>query len=163
VSKWGWLALTAVLLVAGAVQAHARLLRASPAPGAVLSAAPAEIRLFFDEPLRAGNEITLYGRDFNPTIGLLAELDPVDGRQLFAPAPPLAPGDYTVQWTAVSQDGHPITGSYTFTLRTTGAGRLSVVVWLILTLGLFLPLLLLWRKRALLFRPGSSAADGRQE
>jgi methionine-rich copper-binding protein CopC len=150
--KWGWLGLTAVLLVAGAVQAHARLLRASPAAGAELSAAPAEIRLFFNEPLRAGNEITLYGRDFSPTIALAAAIDPADSRQLFAPAPPLAPGDYTVQWTAVSQDGHPITGSYTFTLLPPDAGRPSPVVWLILALGLGLPLLLLGSKRALLFR-----------
>jgi len=152
--KWGWLGLTAVLLVVGSVQAHARLLRSSPAAGAELNQSPAEIRLFFNEPLQAGNEITLYGRNFTPTIVLTAEIDPADERQLFAPVPLLEAGEYTVQWTAVSQDGHQITGSYTFILLSPDAGRPSVVVWLILALGLCLPLLLLWSKRALLFRAG---------
>jgi methionine-rich copper-binding protein CopC len=114
-------ATAALALAAGPAFAHAKLL--SEVPAAVDAATPAptpapltELRLVFSESLNlafsklkltdaAGKEVTL---------GALA-LDPKDDKTLLAPLTGTLPvGDYTVDWTAVSADGHKTTGTYTF-------------------------------------------------
>jgi methionine-rich copper-binding protein CopC len=44
-------AILLVLLTVSTASAHARLIRATPAPGTILGSAPAEVSLKFDEPL----------------------------------------------------------------------------------------------------------------
>lgn len=114
-------ATAALALAAGPAFAHAKLL--SEVPAAVDAATPApapvpltELRLVFSEQLNltfsklkltdaAGKEVAL---------GALA-LDPKDDKTLLAPLTGTLPvGDYTVDWTAVSADGHKTTGTYTF-------------------------------------------------
>lgn len=114
-------ATAALALAAGPAFAHAKLL--SEVPAAVDAATPApapvsltELRLVFSEQLNlafsklkltdaAGKEVAL---------GALA-LDPQDDKTLLAPLTGTLPvGDYTVDWTAVSADGHKTTGTYTF-------------------------------------------------
>jgi methionine-rich copper-binding protein CopC len=133
-----------LLLTNTAAYAHAQLLQASPAPGAQLVDSPAEIRLTFSEPLLAGSRITVYGQNFSPTIELAPE---IAGAELFAAVPPLEPGDYTVQWTAVSQDGHPLSGSYTFTLIPANGSWDIFPLWLLALLILLPPIALLWRRK----------------
>ena len=138
------LLLCLLLFVVGGVQAHAQLLRASPAPGEQLLDSPAEIRLAFNEPLLAGSRITVYGRNFTPTI----QLDPeIVGAEMFAAVPLLNPGEYTVQWTAVSQDGHPISGSYAFTLLPANGSWAVSPLWLLALLILLPPAVILWRRK----------------
>jgi copper transport protein len=100
--------------------AHAELVEAEPAPGAQLAAPPAEIRLTFSEPIEGKSNVIVLGEGFAPVDGIQPQLDTVRPQQLYASLPPLEPGTYTVQWSAVSEDGHEISGSYSFSI-----GRVS--------------------------------------
>ena len=84
--------------------------------GSTISTAPRQVSIKFDAPIES----------------LFAQLDVVDGNgnhedsaaptvdadqhTLSVPVKPLKPGDYTVKWSVVAQDGHRTEGSYTFTL-----------------------------------------------
>lgn len=105
------------LVIAPGVLAHAELVAAEPEPGAQLADAPAEIRLTFSEPIAAQSDIIVLGEGFAPVEGLVPQLGADRPEQVYAPLPPLEPGPYTVQWTAVSADGHEISGSYSFSIR----------------------------------------------
>jgi copper transport protein len=104
-----WLWTTAV-----SVQAHAQLLEADPAPGSTLDAPPTEIRLTFDEPIGADSRISLFNNAFYAQTGVESFVDPQNPNQLVATLPPLDRGIYNVNWTAVSTDGHPVSGSFRF-------------------------------------------------
>lgn len=56
--------LSLALLINSTVLAHANLLRAEPPPNSVMDAAPAEIRMWFSEPLEAQfSKINLRDKD----------------------------------------------------------------------------------------------------
>ena len=102
------------LLAAGPCQAHAHLLSSTPADNAQLSEAPKTLSLKFSEAaqiallklLTAGKEIP---------IPLDKSAKP--GQSYTLTLPPLAPGSYTVQWTAVSaDDGHVTKGTFKFSI-----------------------------------------------
>tara|TARA_R110001599_G_scaffold159052_2_gene346313 strand:+ start:124331 stop:124519 length:189 start_codon:yes stop_codon:yes gene_type:complete len=46
-----------------------------------------------------------------------ANLDPANATILKIPVPALAPGKYTVQYSAVGHDGHRRKGDYSFTVK----------------------------------------------
>lgn len=118
---FGLLAL--LLALPALVYAHADLVSVVPEPGATLDAAPAEIRLTFSEPVGAGSSVVLLAEGFETVEGVSAAPVDDDARVLVAPLPALAEGEYTVQWTAVSADGHEISGSYGFSISAAGAGE----------------------------------------
>jgi methionine-rich copper-binding protein CopC len=106
--------LAAALLVGAAAPAlaHASLVSAEPPAGSTVPASPAELRLTFDAPLSFDSRLVLYAEGFQAVAGLAAV---VEGPVLTAAVPNrLAAGTYTVQWMAVSQDGHTTQGSYQF-------------------------------------------------
>lgn len=106
------------LLWSGAAGAHAFLDRAVPPVGATVAAAPAEIRLFFIEPVEpAFSGIALATADGRPVAAGRAAADPGDPRQLVLPLPPLPPGRYRVSWHVVSVDTHRTEGDYTFSVN----------------------------------------------
>jgi copper transport protein len=98
------------------VSAHAELIEAEPVPGALLAGAPTEIRLTFNESVAAQSTIAVLGEGFAPVEPLEPQLSPGRPQQLYTTLPPLEPGTYTVQWSAVSGDGHEISGSYSFSI-----------------------------------------------
>jgi copper transport protein len=118
--RWAWL----VLACAGVVQAaaaHARLVRADPAPGAVLRSAPRQVRAVFNEELAARGSFLVVvdgrGRRVDDGKGGL-DLDDLDRRTLVARLRPAGPGRYTVRWQATSaDDGYVARGQYLFTVR----------------------------------------------
>lgn len=95
----------AALALAPAALAHATLLRTSPADGAVLSRAPAEVRVTFDDVVlvAGGNEVVRNGGG-----SVLAGKPRVEGRKtLVLPLRRgLGRGDYSVRWRILSDDGH---------------------------------------------------------
>jgi copper transport protein len=95
-------------------QAHAQLLEARPAPGSTLDSPPAEIRLIFNEPIGADSRISLFDSSFYAMTGIESQVDSQNPEQLVATLPPLERGIYNVNWTAVSADGHAISGSFRF-------------------------------------------------
>lgn len=107
-------AFAAALAAAPSASAHDELVSSTPADGSVLEAAPAEIALVFSSELMdLGNQVIVV--DAAGTT--VAEGEPVLNRETLVQAlPALENGDYQVNWRAVSGDGHPITGTFSFTV-----------------------------------------------
>lgn len=98
--------------------AHAVLLAASPADGAVLPHAPGAIVIEFNEPV---TPISLELRDASGArVALPAGLTARDG-VLRAALPRLAPGPYLLTYRVTSLDSHPVGGSLAFAI---GAGQM---------------------------------------
>ncbi|MGH7752631.1 MAG: copper resistance CopC family protein [Gemmatimonadales bacterium] len=118
------LAAALVALPAGAALAHAKLLRAQPAPGAKVTIAPTTVRVWFK--LAAGEELdasksllsiwNAAGKRVDDGKGGV-DLKDLDRLSMVARLKPLKPGTYTVKWKAVSDpDGGVARGSFTFTV-----------------------------------------------
>ena len=109
-----WSIVWGLLLAAGSANAHASLARSEPPANAVLYEAPAEIRLYFTEPLEAAfSTIQLRDASGNTVQTAPAQLDPEDSFQMFLVPGELPDGLYTVAWKALSSaDGHLTQGSY---------------------------------------------------
>ena len=126
----GWLMLGLLTWagpVASSALAHSDLVAAEPEPGAQLADAPSEIRLTFSEPVSDGSRIVVLGENFGQVEGLVPQFNPENPEQVYTPLPPLVPGVYTVQWAATSDDGHEVSGTYSFSvgLATPGATAAS--------------------------------------
>jgi copper transport protein len=108
-------ALTALLLLPAAAAAHAYLVRTVPAASVVLNRPPPTVALTFDEAVE-------------PRFALISVSD-VQGHQvttgalhrsgsnpdtLVVPLKRLPQGWYLVYWRAISVDGHPVQGAFTF-------------------------------------------------
>ncbi len=111
--------LTASLLAAPAVWAHAHLKHQYPAADAVMDAAPQALTLNFSEGIEpAFSGITLTGPSNQPQQTAKAKLAPDDKKQLIVPlSAPLPAGRYQVDWHVVSVDGHKTKGSYHFSVK----------------------------------------------
>lgn len=99
------------------VWAHARVEGTVPAAGARLSASPERIEIRFTESI----EPRLSGfKLFNAqeaTMTLAREADDGDRHKISASVPaPLTAGEYRVEWKALSEDGHPVSGEFGFTV-----------------------------------------------
>jgi copper transport protein len=101
--------------------AHATLLRAEPVAGSHLAASPSLVRLVFSEAMEPSlAQLSLVGAD-GQAIKLASSGDPHDVNAIIAPVSDLAAGAYRVRWRVVSADGHPVEGSYTFTVGAAAA------------------------------------------
>lgn len=123
-----WVLLLAVGFLVGlvgeATAAHDGLRRSSPANGAVLDAAPRELRLTFT-------------RAVDPSLARIELIDPT-GRPVDLSAPVadrdsanvlvaavsgrLRAGAYTVRWRIVGSDGHPVQGTFGFVISAGATG-----------------------------------------
>lgn len=98
-------------------QAHAKLVKADPPPRATV-ASPKMIHLEFSEEIaKKFSTFKLTGAN-GDAISMMA-MGSKDAKSLDAmPHATLAPGRYTVSWTAVStDDGHKTTGTYSFAVK----------------------------------------------
>ncbi|MBK6764052.1 MAG: copper resistance protein CopC [Micrococcales bacterium] len=108
------MALLAVTAVTPAV-AHTDLVSSDPADGQTLSAPPEQLTLRFGEDILDGGARVVAEDD----RGAKVALGPVQvaGPDLIATWPQTAAaGKYTVAWRAVSDDGHPLEGTFAFTV-----------------------------------------------
>jgi len=96
--------------------AHAHLLKAMPADGAV-TASPQMIMLTFSEKVVD----KLSGFDVTSADGTKVDVAVMvaDGGKVMhaMPAKPLMPGLYKISWHAVTDDGHRTEGTVTFTVK----------------------------------------------
>ena len=98
--------------------AHASLKSSSPAPGAAVEVAPKEISLTFNEKVEeAFSAVTVKDAAGKDVATAKAKVDATDGVTLHLEVPALSSGAYSVQWVAVSHDGHRRTGDFKFTVR----------------------------------------------
>ncbi len=105
----------ALLGTAGPAAAHAQLVSTDPADGALLATAPSQVTLSFDEPVRlTSQEIRVYDADGQA----VASTASTSGRDVAIALEDTASlrGTYVVGWFVVSADGHPISGSLTFSV-----------------------------------------------
>ena len=95
------------------VQAHAFLIRTSPAQGERLASSPSNLQLQFSEAAAAQVDVSMQSAggaqvDLGPrrvsSQGLVAQYD----------VPPLADGIYLVSWRVVALDGHLSVGEFAF-------------------------------------------------
>ncbi|WP_409330434.1 copper resistance CopC family protein [Trujillonella humicola] len=109
--------LALALAGAPAAAAHDELTAAAPADGASVTTAPAEVALEFSGVVQElGAQVVVTGPDGTP-VGR-GEPRVVD-RTLTQPlADRLPGGTYAVRWRVTSADGHPVSGTTTFTVTT---------------------------------------------
>jgi len=100
-----------------AARMHATLLSSEPAKGSTVEASPARIYLVFSEEVEPSlGGIRLVGPG-GRTVALKTTADPRNVSALVGPvATPLEAGTWRVEWRIVSEDGHPIDGTFTFVL-----------------------------------------------
>jgi methionine-rich copper-binding protein CopC len=110
------LALSAASLAGAPANAHAALTSSNPLADAPAASSPTEIRLSFTERVIAKfSGVEIKDERGKPIATGAAAVDPKDSKQLVVPlTAPLAVGNYTVLWHAVSEDTHRITGQYSF-------------------------------------------------
>lgn len=92
--------------------AHTQLSESTPTNEAVLDQAPEEIVLTFSEAVR----LTAVEIDFGEDSRAL-DMDSTEPATDFSVGlPDLVPGEYVVQWRALSEDAHVISGEIRFTI-----------------------------------------------
>ncbi len=98
--------------------AHAFPERSDPRVGAVLRAAPAQVRIWFDGDLEpAFSTLTVADATGQRIDRADGQVDPQNRRLLRVSLPAVPPGVYRVTWRVLAVDGHRTEGDYTFTLR----------------------------------------------
>jgi hypothetical protein len=99
-------------------QAHAKLEASFPKAGAITTPAPKEVRLQFNEPLElAFSKIQLVDAK-GVAIGPLKQVhDKAQPKAMAASLPPLPAGEYRVQWTTLTRDGHKVKGQFSFQVK----------------------------------------------
>jgi copper transport protein len=122
-----WLILLVLLYSASVVSqvlAHAVLLRSNPQANDVLTQPPAQVELFFSEPLESElSSITVI--DSNALVVDAGDIrvDPGDPTRMTVSLHVLADGVYTVSWKALSSiDGHQTVGTYSFAVGDVESG-----------------------------------------
>lgn len=126
-------------LVTSPALAHAGLTSSDPADGAVLTVAPAQVTMTFNEALLE-DTVSVAIRDGDDVV-VTSTNATADGAVVTVPWPADLPdGAYRIAYRVVSADGHPVTGEVGVVLNTAGdpdvvaqpaAGANGLPVWLI--------------------------------
>ncbi|ALS24339.1 copper resistance protein CopC [Paenibacillus naphthalenovorans] len=118
VCVWFLLGVVGCFFTAGVASGHATILRVFPAPDSRLHESPEAIVLEFNERV----ERKLFSIRVYNDKGLPVTTEPptmeADRRTIRLDVPQLNNGWYTVTYRVISADGHPIRGSYVFTVGT---------------------------------------------
>jgi copper transport protein len=164
------------LMLVSTTQAHALFDRSDPAPNSVLAESPAEIRIWFTEPLeRDYSEASLFDQHGQQLPGIASEPGEGTHSLVLHVHETLPNGTYSVAWETLSAaDGHEASGYFTFTVGSeanvvsvvapeTGADGgpplwlRSVSRWIVL-LGLAV-LIAIWPVWLLVLRPVAGEAE----
>jgi methionine-rich copper-binding protein CopC len=98
--------------------AHAYPTRQSPDAGAILSDAPSQVVIDYDDALEpAFSSLTVTDGAGKSVASGKSAVDPDDSKRMAVRLAPLAPGVYAVAWVAVAHDGHRTQGHYGFSLK----------------------------------------------
>jgi copper resistance protein C len=99
--------------------AHAFLVDSTPEDEAAVDESPTEIVLEFNEPIQPDfTQVAILDADEQP---LDLDEPEVDGPLVTQPVGELAPGTYQVNYRVGSADGHPVSGTITFTVTEAAA------------------------------------------
>ena len=115
------LVISANLFFGSAAQAHDDVISVQPESGSSVEAGIIDLNVTFNEEVLntsdgSGFEIIVANASGDlQTVGCISPM----GNSLSARAALANAGEYTVSWRSVSADGHPIEGSYKFTVSNT--------------------------------------------
>jgi methionine-rich copper-binding protein CopC len=113
-------AIAAQVLAAVPASAHDELVSTDPAPGSTVATVPSVVVLTFAEPpLTLGLGVDVTGPGGTVSAGAPTLSGSVIRQSIRSGAPA---GTYTVRWRVTADDGHPVSGSFTFTASAAGAG-----------------------------------------
>jgi methionine-rich copper-binding protein CopC len=117
----------APVLLAGALAAlptlalaHTELASADPADGSTLSDAPEEVVLTFEGEVGEGSTFAVTGPDGEAAGEGALDLEVADRNVMRGQVEVIAAGVYTVSWSVVGEDEHPVEGEVTFTYQPEG-------------------------------------------
>src|SRR5689334_15786808 len=117
------IAIAAVLLAAVPAFAHTALVSSAPAKNAPVARGKILVRLVFSEPIEASLSTIAIVDGSGHRAKLVTRADPHDVHAVIADYTTADAGTYTVEWHVVSADGHPVGGSYKFSVKdSAGAG-----------------------------------------
>lgn len=114
-----------VMSLTTSVFAHSHLGSSNPADGDVITEPLNEIVLNFDGQIEKGSFI-----DVTTTSGQTIESQEIiigEGTLTGTFAEPLPNDAYQVNWSIISKDGHPLEGSFSFTVNTPGSESVEKV------------------------------------
>ncbi len=108
-------AVALALLVPAAASAHAYLIKTVPAASVILSGPPGTVQLTYDEAVEPRFAIVSVTdvQARRETTGPVTR-SPSDPDTLVVPLKHVGEGWYLVYWRAISLDGHPVQGAFTF-------------------------------------------------
>src|SRR6516225_4712905 len=107
------IALLIALAPASEACAHASLVKAVPADGAVMPLPPATLTLTFNEPV-SPLVVRLIGPDGAPIAPTAVTAE--DTTIMISAPPALRRGTHVLSWRVISADGHPVGGSLMFSI-----------------------------------------------
>ena len=107
-----------IVVIATAAAAHAILLATTPADGSVLRTSPGQVSLRFDEAVGRPAYLTVTGPGGRVDAGAVTIDGPVVSVKVLATT---TTGRYTVAYRVISDDGHPVEGTFRYQLGGAGA------------------------------------------
>lgn len=116
---WLSLALT-VFICAASASAHARLERSEPKADSTLRQPPKTVELWFSEELEASMSTVAVTDQASKRVDKNNAALSEGNKKLQVELEDLGSGTYTVDWKALSTDGHTMKGKFTFTVALVG-------------------------------------------
>ena len=106
------------LTLAGTASAHAYLVKTVPSASVVLTAPPPNVQLTFDEAVEPRfATISVTDAEAHQQATAPPKRSPANPDTLVVPLKPhMAEGWYLIYWRAISVDGHPVQGAFTFAI-----------------------------------------------
>ena len=103
------------LAIASVASAHAFLDHATPAVGSSVHGSPAQVKLWFTQPLEpAFSSAQVFDRSGKRVDKADARVDSAEPTLLVVTLPPLPVGTYRVTWRVLSVDTHVTEGDFNF-------------------------------------------------
>ncbi|HHY2677270.1 copper resistance CopC/CopD family protein [Bacillus toyonensis] len=128
---WLVIACVLIILIPKSASAHAYVVKSNPVENETLKKAPTVVKIEFDEDIQVSHFNTLFVRDTSgKRVDLKdAHIDKRNKKLLEAGVKEnLKDGLYSIQWKAISADGHPIQGVIPFQIGLAEAGADDVQV-----------------------------------
>ena len=112
------LAAAAASVLAQSAWAHAHPKQQTPGVGATVGADQKQVSIEFDDALEPAFSVLQVADAHGKSVTSgRSSVDAGDKKHMTVALQALKPGDYTVAWVAVAEDGHRTQGHYRFTVK----------------------------------------------
>lgn len=123
------LAVISLFSLSAQAEAHAVLEETTPVANSRMDISPPSVDIVFNERLDSGGIRLLVLNELSRNVAKGNPVSIKEGKGLSIALPKLGEGHYTVSYSVISADGHPISGAYIFTvgnpLSSSGASELD--------------------------------------